>query len=138
VRCAPAAPLQVCRHHGGEHANACHHGGVKRRPAVIPRRDIPRWRGEELPPRQLVEVRRGLRPKAGLVPHLHPPRRVALLLRPRRRQLLLRSCLLRLGVSSGHLQGSFVNGNLAGGRLLELGVGGAPFVLPALSVAILM
>jgi hypothetical protein len=33
---------------------------------------------------------------------------------------------------------SLIDGNLVGGRLLELGVGGAPFVLPALSMAVSM
>jgi hypothetical protein len=84
------------------------------------------------------QIRRGLRPEVGLVPHLLLPRRVTLLLRPRRGQLLLRPRLLCLAVSGRHLQGSLADGDLIGGRLLELGVGGAPFVLPALSVAISM
>jgi hypothetical protein len=41
-------------------------------------------------------------------------------------------------MSGRHLQGSFIDGDLVGGRLPELGVGGAPFVLLALSVAVLM
>jgi hypothetical protein len=43
-----------------------------------------------------------------------------------------------MGMSGRHLQGSLINGNLVGGRIPELGVGGVPFVLPALSVAISM
>jgi hypothetical protein len=41
-------------------------------------------------------------------------------------------------MSGGHLEGSLIDDDLVGGRLPELGVGGAPFVLPALSVAVLM
>jgi hypothetical protein len=55
-----------------------------------------------------------------------------------RRQLLLHPRLLCLGMSGRHLQGSLIDGDLISGRLLELGVGGAPFVLLALSMAILM
>jgi hypothetical protein len=39
-------------------------------------------------------------------------------------------------VSGRHLHGSFIDGDIVGERLPELGVEGVPFVLPALSVAI--
>jgi hypothetical protein len=74
--------------------------------------------------------------EGGLVPHLHPPHRVALLLRPRRRHLWLCPHLLPLAVTGERPQGSFFDGCFVSGRLLELGVG-APLVASALSVAFL-